>query len=110
MVIARNLEGLKNHGQLFYPKNKDTLAIQNMNTRQAVETVNFRDRKSNTIQNQTESNTILYIQHMYRARERKQGVTRSERLSKTVEIYLHDGITLYIQSNKQNTNKPLVYF
>ena len=43
MVIARNLEGLKNHGQLFYPKNKDTLAIQNMNnTRQAVETVNFR--------------------------------------------------------------------
>ena len=102
MVIARNLEGLKNHGQLFYPKNKDTLAIQNMNnTRQAVETVNFRDRKSNTIQNQTESNTILYIQHMYRARERKQSVTRSERLSKTVEIYLHDGITLYIQSNKQ---------
>ena len=32
---------------------------------------------------------------MFRAREREHSVTGSERLSKTVELYLHDGNTLY---------------
>ena len=32
---------------------------------------------------------------LYRAREREHSVTGSERLSKTVELYLHDGNTLH---------------
>ena len=46
-------------------------------------------------------NTLhYYTQHTYRARERGHDVTGSERLSKSGGLYLHDGNTLYAQSNK----------
>ena len=65
-------------------------------TRQAVETVNFRLYFKVIRQNETQ----YFTQRTYRATEREHSITGSERLSKTVELYLHDGNTLYIQLNK----------
>ena len=60
-------------------------------TRQAVETVNFR-LHFKVIIRQNETQYFTYSKYT----ERKHSITGGERLSKTVKLYLHDGITLYI--------------
>ena len=44
--------------------------------------------------------------HIDRAREQKHSVTGRERLSKTVELYLHDG-NIFIFTNTQALTQPV---
>ena len=66
-------------------------------TRQGVKTSNFRLNFKVIIRR---NKTKYFTYSIYIARERKHSANGSVRLSKTVELYFHDGNTLNIQSNK----------
>ena len=89
----------KNTGHIAHTERnkfqKQILAIQDTNNNKT-NSCNCEFSTSFQSHQQIELKIILYIQHMYRAREKKYQVIQSKRLPKIVKLYLHDE-NLYLE-------------